>query len=558
MNQNRFRFLPACLIALCLAVPAAQAAGKLAPELENAAPGSVKVIVQYRNAPRLDLIRLVNGVVSQVFAATNMLSATLPVSGLPTLVNDPEVVYISPDRNLKATLDIAAGAIGATSATYQGLTGAGVTVAVIDSGIDNHRDLQGRVVYQESFTSGLPVLGLPLGNEDRYGHGTVVAGILGGSGSLSSGPSATRSLRGIAPSVRLISLKALNDKGAGSDSSVIAAVNRAIQLKDLYGIGVVNMSLGRPIMESYEFDPLCRAVEAAWRAGLTVVVAAGNGGRDNTGGSQGYGTIQSPGNDPLVITVGAMRTMGTVTKNDDLVATYSSKGPTAIDHFAKPDLVAPGNLIAAPAPDPNSALARELPGNFLAKSEYLAGSDPAAKSKDYFRLSGTSMAAPMVSAAAAILLQREPSLTPDQIKARLMKTASKIYRTQSSGVDPATGQAYSAVQDVFSVGAGYLDIAAALLNRDLAPGTAHSPQAKYDPATGTAKLLFRPSSVWGGSVIWSDSVIWADGLRNDPQGQSVIWADRSSWADPGGSSVIWADSVRGTSVIWADSGASDN
>jgi hypothetical protein len=126
---------------------------------------------------------------------------------------------------------------------------------------------------------------------------------------------------------------------------VIRAIERAIQLKAVYNIKVINLSLGRPIFESYKTDPLCREVEKAWLAGITVVVAGGNGGRDNSAGTNGYGTIAAPGNDPLVITVGALNTESTPKRADDLMTTYSSKGPTLIDHVAKPDLVAPGNRI---------------------------------------------------------------------------------------------------------------------------------------------------------------------------------------------------------------------
>src|SRR5208282_1418967 len=121
-------------------------------------------------------------------------------------------------------------------------------------------------------------------------------------------------------------------------------IQTAIQLKATYNIRVINLSLGRPVFESYTVDPLCQAVEAAYKAGIVVVVAAGNDGRDNSEGTNGYATITAPGNDPYVITVGAMKSMGTPTRADDLIATYSSKGPTAIDHIVKPDIVAPGNL----------------------------------------------------------------------------------------------------------------------------------------------------------------------------------------------------------------------
>ena len=151
----------------------------------------------------------------------------------------------------------------------------------------------------------------------------------------------------MAPRARLLDLRVLDRNGNGSDSFVIAAIERAIDLKNAYNIRVINLSLGRNIFESYSLDPVCQSVEAAWKAGIVVVVAAGNGGRNNDYGTQGYATIQAPGNDPNVITVGATKTNGTPGRLDDTVASYSSKGPTLLDHIVKPDLVAPGNRIVS-------------------------------------------------------------------------------------------------------------------------------------------------------------------------------------------------------------------
>ena len=180
---------------------------------------------------------------------------------------------------------------------------------------------------------------------DYYGHGTHVAGILAGDGGKSTGLFYSRTFLGVAPETRLVNLRVLDSEGKSSDSAVIAAISRAIELKNRFDIRVINLSLGRPIFESYEKDPLCQAVEKAWKAGIVVVVAAGNEGRNNAYGTSGYGMIMSPANDPYVITVGAMRDMSTVNRSDDQIATYSSKGPAIIDHVVKPDLVAPGNQV---------------------------------------------------------------------------------------------------------------------------------------------------------------------------------------------------------------------
>ena len=177
---------------------------------------------------------------------------------------------------------------------------------------------------------------------------------------------------GIADNANLINLRVLDQNGAGRDSAVIAAIQKAISLKSKYNIRVINLSLGRPVYESYKLDPLCQAVEAAWKAGIVVVVAAGNEGRNDSAHTDGYGTIAAPGNDPYAITVGAMKPMGTPTRADDLIASYSSKGPTLIDHIVKPDIVAPGNMMISVLASSSATLLKASPTNVVALSSYSA------------------------------------------------------------------------------------------------------------------------------------------------------------------------------------------
>jgi serine protease AprX len=234
-----------------------------------------------------------------VFGVINADVRTLPVAAVENLAKDPRVVYVSPDRTVTRQLDYSTAAVNASAAWQAKLTGSGVGVAVIDSGIDVSRDLSTlglvpRVVYSEDFTGG--------NGSDEYGHGTHVAGIIGAKGASSDCLNCTRSFKGVAPDASLINFRVLDGNGQGSDSEVIAAINRAVSFRHRFNIRVINLSLGRPIYETYALDPLCEAVEAAWRAGIVVVAAAGNDGRDNSAGTNGYGTIESPGNDPYVIT----------------------------------------------------------------------------------------------------------------------------------------------------------------------------------------------------------------------------------------------------------------
>src|SRR5207247_1493709 len=196
-----------------------------------------------------------------------------------------------------------------------------------------------RVVYSQNFVPGTT------DTSDLYGHGTHVAGIIAGAGWFSTGYNFTHTFKGIAPNANIINLRVLDQNGAGTDSSVIAAIQTAINLKSTYNIRVISLSLGRQVYESYQLAPPCQPVEAAWNACIVVVAAAGNQGRNNTAGTEGYGTIAAPGNDPYAITVGAMKTADTQTRIDDTIASSSSKGPTPYDYVVTPANDTPGNQI---------------------------------------------------------------------------------------------------------------------------------------------------------------------------------------------------------------------
>ena len=548
---------------------------KLSPDLQSVDPSSnVRVIVQYGPAPQnvsllgavlnavapLTNILKLGGVVTLLSDILNAVVCTLPASGLEALANDPSVTYISPDRTLTARLDYTAAAVNASSAWKANLNGAGVGIAIIDSGIDATADLKvlgllPRVVYTKDFVGG--------SGNDQYGHGTHVAGIAAANGLGSKCPGCTRSLVGMAPNASLINLRVLDANGQGSDSSLISAIGEAIRLKKSYNIRVINLSLGRPVYESYKLDPVCQAVEAAWKAGIVVVAAAGNDGRDNSVGNAGYGTIESPGNDPYVITVGAMKAMDTYTRTDDLVASYSSKGPSAIDHVVKPDIMAPGNHVVSLLA-PSSTLAAELANTVpLSYYEFTSSSQP---SSTFLMLNGTSMATPVVSGVVADILQGRPSLTPDQVKARLMKTAYKTFPTTSTAVDPVTGQSFVSQYDLFTIGAGYLDVAAALANSEIATGTAMSPTATYNATSGNVHVTYDPSSTWddtdvyagkaigGTKAVWGTTTVWGSTVFD---ANKAVWGTQSIWGAStlSGSKAVWGtQGVWGAKAVWGTSG----
>lgn len=301
------------------------------------------------------------------------------------------------DRKLYTRLNIATPSIGSKALQRAGVSGRGVTIGIIDTGVFPHPDLikpTNRIAAFRDF------VGSRTKPYDNNGHGTHVAGDAAGNGRSSRGK-----YTGPAPKARLVVAKAFDRTGSGDTSNVIAALDWILRTKKRYGTRIVNMSFGAPAVTKCSDDPLCRAATKAWKAGLVVVAAAGNEG-------PAARTIITPGINPNIITVGAANDRRSVRQSDDTIAPFSSRGPIA-GRRVKPDLVAPGvNIISLRAP--GSFLDRQEPGDRVGKS--------------YFRLSGTSMATPMVSGAIAQLLQRRPCLTPRQVKALLKRTAVKLRR----------------------------------------------------------------------------------------------------------------------------------
>ena len=286
-----------------------------------------------------------------------------------------------------------------------GYNGSGINIAVLDSGIAPHSAIGSRVIGRVNFVSSEPGV-----TGDPFGHGTHVAGMIGGSGAAAKYVTSAYT-GGSAPGIKFIDVRVLGRTGVGYTSEVIAGIDWAIANRTRYSIRVLNLSLGHPVAESSETDPLCRAVQRAVDAGIVVVVSAGNYGLTPTGAPI-LGGITSPGNSPAAITVGALDTKGTVDRSDDVIAPYSSRGPTRFDWTVKPDVVAPGTRVVS----------LEAAGSYISKTYptwHVAGMGTNA----YNRLSGTSMSTAVVSGGVGLLLDAYPGLSPAQVKLLLQSGA---------------------------------------------------------------------------------------------------------------------------------------
>jgi serine protease AprX len=358
------------------------------------------------------LVREAGGKVAGRLPIINGLAVRLTGHEAEALARDPGVDHVS--RNAGVTRTGYSGerlktaypaSVAADRAWGVGLTGKSVGVAVIDTGIDGTiPDFKGAGGASRVIASAVTNPSATTA-DDTYGHGTHVAGILAGDGTRrSSVDPVYGQYVGIAPEANLISVKVSDDAGYATVLDVIYGLQFVVDHKAELGIRVVNLSLESTEQQSYKTDPLAAAVESAWFSGIVVVAAAGNHGA--TADAANY----APGNDPFVISVGAVDDRGTKDQSDDLPATWSSVGRTQ-DGIAKPEVMAPGSGIVA-ALAPRSAFAGLCPSCTVSGA--------------YIRAGGTSMAAPVVSGLVALMLQAYPTLNPDQVKALLVKGGRQI------------------------------------------------------------------------------------------------------------------------------------
>jgi serine protease AprX len=562
MNRRRLFGLSGALAALALAPARAQLliAGNVDPALRalmQANPLALLPVIVEMRQPVPPFLGSAN--VGRALEALGLLRVYgVPVAGLPLIdaaagfanaaaINAlslvPTVAFIHHDRTVgprQSTAPPPAARPDQFSAVYprvvkanrvweSGISGNGVTVAVLDSGVAADLDLAGsanRLLASVNFADERLV-------SDPGGHGTHVAGLIAGNGARSDGE-----FSGIAPQANIVDVRVLGKRGSGRVSSVVRGIEWAIAHRARYNIRVLNLSFGAPAPLSYRADPFSAAVEIAWRRGLVVVAAAGNGGPQR-------GTVETPGIDPYVITVGATDDRGTVSRDDDVLAWFSAWGGSG--STAKPDLVAPGRRLVS-VRVPGSTLDALYPDRVVA----------AQNGATYFRLTGTSMATGVVSGAAALLLQRRPDLTPDQVKALLVRTTQK-YGTQEHG-----NQAGRAPADPSADGSGLLDAKAADREAERAR-TVPGANGSLRPADGFARALYpvlygsplRWKNPLLGGILWNllgwetltwNSVAWDNFDWNSVAWDSIAW-DSIAWDSVAWDSVAW-DSVAWDSVAW--------
>jgi serine protease AprX len=484
-------------------------------------------------------------------AAIEHLSGDLPVGDFMTVSSQATLAD-------KARTGQSGGLLGLGSISP--LTGQGVVVAVLDSGIYAHKALSGKILAGVSMIAGETV-------NDDYGHGTHVAGIITGSGSYAPGVT-NQYAGGIAPAAQLVNVRVLGDDGVGTTSDVIAGIDWVIANKSKYNIKLMNLSLGHAVTEPAAFDPLCAAVKRAYDAGIVVIAAAGNAGK-MPDGTPVLGGVASPGNSPYAITVAATNTWGTASRSDDTVTTYSSRGPTKWDNNAKPDLAAPGNKI----------ISLEAPGSYIPvhyPSEHIAGSGTNA----YLRMSGTSMSAPMISAAAALLLQAQPSMTVSQVKFVLQSGSNYMRDAGVFGAGAGNANFWTSRQlqansnlltsltnllldrtggMSFFDNAGklqdnlYNGVGIRLLSLLELPGILLNPlqlqQGKLNLVGLTNPLSLLPAKqlLYGGVAYWTtdDHIVWGDDITS-PEGQHIVWGDSDLTDDY---HIVWGDSTVGDSTV---------
>lgn len=510
----------AALVALGMAAPAASAAGSptLDPGLSTSGHSMTKVVVSGRPGASslVHQALLAAGATGlRPLGIVNGWSASVRADRLAAVGRAAGVTAVTADRAVHLTgnawdTSLSASPYVWTSQAAQvwnnnNVDGSGVSVAVLDTGVAPVQDLAGHVM------SGPDLSGEGRNTVDSFGHGTVMAGIIAGNGSAAGASPRT----GIAPGAQIVSVKVAGANGATDVSTMLAGMSWIGAFKDVYNIRVLNLSWGVPSTQDPRIDPLNFAVERLWRLGVTVVVAAGNSGPTT-------GTIMKPGDDPLVVTVGAYDDKADSVPTNDTVPAWSSQGPTATG-LAKPDLVAPGRtLIATRAP--GSTVEAQNPNALIAPA--------------YIKGSGSSEATAVTAGVVALLLQQHPLWTPDQIKYALTSSASRML-----GV-AATAQGAGRLQAATAMSASVL-LAPTQTALSTGTGTLAASRGTAVPLTitcdGQSVVLTGETTSW--CAPW-DSGAWTSGAWTSGAWTSGAWTS-GAWTSGAWTSGAW------TSTSWS-------
>jgi len=498
-------------------------------------------------------------------------SSTPWPSSQPPSDNTPQPMSVS---TVRETLGLTPGAAANLTS---GVNGSGVGIAIIDSGILPSADFGNRIRGFYDFThlnsDGTPTTPAPY---DDLGHGTHIAGLIA-----SAGAAPSYMFQGVAPNANLVVAKVLDNQGASTTSTVIAAIEFIVKNQKALGVQVINLSLGHPVTAPAKFDPLVQAVESAVRRNIIVVVAAGNDG-------PGYASINSPGNSPSAITVGAADGKTTVTRADDYVPSFSSRGPTWYDGLAKPDVIAPGVNLFSDA----------VPGSTLANSPTYP--QETVDGMPLLDLTGTSMAAAVATGVIALELdasaQQAMPLTANAAKAILEYTAVPVANsdalTQGTGQINAAGavQLASSINTLVPTGSWWLQ---SPVTRSSAIGSMTYNWAQniiWGTSVLGGRFIFYKNQAWNNNIIWGtavrqrnsagvigskrvgflgsfDNIIWGTDFFVErfnivfgKDGDNIIWG-----TDDGGDNIIWGTQLapfrilgtrQGRSIRWARQDAS--
>ncbi|HXC82891.1 MAG TPA: S8 family peptidase [Trebonia sp.] len=448
----------------------------------------------------LTRFHIINGVEASIPTVLEPLLAALP--GITVTPDVPVSVQSTVESTGPHTpSDAFLQQTGATQLFANGDTGQGVTVAVLDTGIDDLPDFAGRLIGGVDLTGGSNPF------QDSFGHGTFVAGLIAGNGASSGGQ-----YEGEAPGADLVSVKVAGATGQTDLATVIEGVQWAVDNQIAYNIRVLNMSLGFQPFESTVVNPLDQAVEAAWNSGIAVVASAGNAGPSN-------GTILSPGDDPLVITVGSLDDMAQPVVANDEMTNFSSAGPTSPDGWAKPDLVTSGRSVVSLAA-PGSTIYNENPSARIGSGNFVG--------------SGTSFSTAITSGAAALILAGNPSLTPDQLKARLLGT------TSPGPVGNPFVDGHGALNANAAATAGPMNLGQSVVGSVL---TLLGATVSLAPVTSLADTW--NASLWSG-VSWPQGSVssksWNGTAWNGSAWNGFAWSSKA-WNDGGWASAAWDGSV---------------